>query len=173
MGTTSLGIVYPESTANTQLWTHFQTMAEDVDDAIQDTIDYRDGAWSTYTPTMAGATSGGTIGNASVTSRYKLLGAKTCYVNQLIIWGSTTSAGTGAITLTLPFTARSTSPAYIGTMWAIDVSPTARVPCGIALDTTSRVAFVRMSTGSFVDATSAFTWTTSDQMHLAYTYELA
>ena len=34
MGTTPEGITYPDSTAHTRLWEHFQQLAEDVDDLI-------------------------------------------------------------------------------------------------------------------------------------------
>lgn len=35
MGTTTRGYVYPASTADTQLWTHFQTLADDIDADVQ------------------------------------------------------------------------------------------------------------------------------------------
>lgn len=58
-------------------------------------------AWTSYTPTWAGASSNPAIGNGSITGAYKIVG-KTCFVRGRILMGSSTTYGSGAWHIGLP-----------------------------------------------------------------------
>lgn len=62
--------------------------------------------WVSYTPTWA--TSGGapSIGNGTLTGRYRILSPKTVIFQVFLTFGSTTSGGSGTFTFTLPFVGR-------------------------------------------------------------------
>ena len=65
-------------------------------------IDTSFGKWlSTWTPTIGGV--GWSLGNGTVTGRYHRIGDTVHYYLQMV-WGSTTTSGTGGLTLTLPST---------------------------------------------------------------------
>ena len=57
-------------------------------------------AWTTWTPAISGT--GWAIGNAVVAGRYKRVGDKTIACRGRITFGSTSTFGTGALTLSLP-----------------------------------------------------------------------
>lgn len=61
------------------------------------------GAWNAYTPSLSGDTGlWPSIGNGSLTGRYKLLGEKTLALSILLQMGSTTSANAGTIRFGIP-----------------------------------------------------------------------
>jgi hypothetical protein len=94
MGTTAnLGLPYPENTdplAN--MAAAVQALASAVDAASGD-------PWQAWVPNFTNLT----IGNAKVTARYRLTG-KTALIRVAIVAGSTTAA-TGAVSMSLPFAA--------------------------------------------------------------------
>jgi hypothetical protein len=61
-------------------------------------------AWTAYTPTWASDSGTPSIGNGSITGRYKQIG-KTVFFNLKLTYGSTTTGGTGAWMFGLPVTA--------------------------------------------------------------------
>lgn len=63
------------------------------------TVTAPNGKWTTYTPTLSG-----TLGNGTLTGRYKLLGDKTVAVALRLNIGSTTSLTAGYLYLGVPFT---------------------------------------------------------------------
>lgn len=173
MPLTPLGIRYPASSDQVRVWEDLQELAEDVDNLIDIDRDARDAEWFTYPPAFTGSVSGGSIGNATVTARYTLIG-RTVHVLVDVVWGSTTSAGTGSLRVSLPTNARATSPAHIGSGIAIDASPTARHVLAVELDTTAQVIFVAADASSnIVTGALPFTWTTNDVLRFAITYEKA
>lgn len=149
-----------------------------------DIIDATDvpGDWSTYTPVLAGATSGGTVGNGTVVGRYIQVG-DLVHVMVNLTWGSTTSAGVGAATISLPVTARATSPGMVGCATLLDASAGANgrySPAGIVFNNTTSVLMiagaangVATNIGSLITATVSATWTTSDDWRMSMTYEAA
>lgn len=137
------------------------------------------GDWSTYTPALTGTTSGGTVGNGTITGRYTQLGDLVIVMISLV-WGSTTSAGVGSAQMSLPVTARATTPGMVGTATLLDASGGANgrySPSGVQLQSTTTCIMiaggaggVATNIGSLVSATVPQTWTTSDEWryHLAY-----
>lgn len=149
-----------------------------------DIIDAADvpGDWLTYTPALTGTTSGGTVGNGTVTGRYTQLG-DTVIVMIELVWGSTTSAGVGSAQLSLPVTARATTPGMCGVATLLDASAGATgrySPAGVIFQSTTTVIMLAgaaggaaTNIGSLVSATVSATWTTSDAWRFLITYEAA
>jgi hypothetical protein len=65
-----------------------------------------DSAWTSYNPTWTAASSNPVLNNGTMTGSYKLIG-KTCFVRGRLLMGTTTTYGTGAWYIGLPFAAAS------------------------------------------------------------------
>lgn len=149
-----------------------------------DIIDAADvpGDWSTYTPALTGTTSGGTVGNGTITGRYQQLGKLVTVMIELT-WGSTTSAGVGSAQMSLPVNARATTPAAVGIFGGLDASAGANgrfCPGIVYLNTVSAVIVVQGAAGgaatgigSLLAAAATPTWTTSDTWRYLIQYEAA
>lgn len=61
------------------------------------------GQWSSYTAAWTAATTNPVLGNGTLTARYQLLG-QTCELSIHLIFGSTTTLGSGAYSIGIPFT---------------------------------------------------------------------
>jgi hypothetical protein len=62
-----------------------------------------DGSWFEYTPTWTGSVTNPTIGNGSISGRYRRMG-NSCLTQIKISIGSTTSVGSGSYSLSFPIT---------------------------------------------------------------------
>ncbi|MGW0785746.1 hypothetical protein [Streptomyces sp. NPDC002913] len=80
---------------------------------IRDQFNSMFDAWTTYTPTWTGATTNPVLGNGAITGRYIKWG-RTVIASVQITMGSTTTYGSGAYTIGVPFPAASATVAYIG-----------------------------------------------------------
>lgn len=140
------------------------------------------GDWSTYTPTLLGSTSGGTVGNGTLVARYVRLGD--FVIAQIdLVWGSTTSAGVGTSLVSLPVSARATTPGNIGTFIGLDASAGAAgrySPGGVLPNTVDDVIVINGAAsgdlsdeGTLLSATVPVTWTTGDAWRFNITYEAA
>lgn len=140
------------------------------------------GDWSTYTPTLLGSTSGGTIGNGTLVARYVRLGD--LVVAQVdLVWGSTTSAGTGTALLSLPVAARAVTPGHIGTFIGLDTSAGANgrySPGGVIPNTVNDVLVLSGAAlldaadeGAIMSGTVPVTWATGDSWRYTMFYEAA
>lgn len=129
------------------------------------------GSWSTYTPTLTGTTSGGTVGNGTITGRYIRLGDLVIAMVNLT-WGSTTSMGVGSGQISLPVSARATDPGHAGHGLLIDASG-GRIPCSWEFQTVDKCIAVRTSDGGIMTSSVPWTWTTSDIIRATFTYEAA
>lgn len=100
MPTTSKGLRYPAPGASPNVAADIQNLATDVNAALGG------GAWSTYTPTWTsnGATTQPTIGNGTLSGRYRKLDDYTGALKIILSWGSTTSGGNGTATQGYRFT---------------------------------------------------------------------
>lgn len=106
MPTTPRGLVYPDSAAHTRLWDHIHDLATSIETAMDALVP--PGAWQTYTPVWTGSTTNPAIGNGTLSGRYRLLGAKHLDVRINIIFGTTTTYGSGSYAVSLPFTSHAT-----------------------------------------------------------------
>ena len=114
--TTNHALTYPTVGDNVApLSEHFETLAEDVDTAL--------GVWADYTPTWTASTTNPSIGNGSILGRWIQVGSLVVYLGK-ILFGSTTSAGSGAYSVTLPVTSANFTGGNgtIGSAWIRDAS---------------------------------------------------
>jgi hypothetical protein len=121
--------------------------------------------WAAYTPTMTNASNG----NGTLTFRYRYAGWKTVQVRGSWVLGSTSSVS-GLIGFGLPdsVTGDTTVP-NLGTAWLIDDTGTDQATtCNAGSSLISVYADNVVST----NATSPFTWATSDAIRLSVTFEI-
>lgn len=95
-GTTANGITYPTGSDALYLAvsTIIQQLAQNVDDIVL-------APWTAYTPAWTGATANPVIGNGTRVGAYRQRG-KTVDFRAFVTFGSTTTYGTGAWSLSLP-----------------------------------------------------------------------
>ena len=131
------------------------------------------GAWTSFTPTWTGIT----VGNGVTGGNYVQIG-KTVHCRAYITFGSTTSV-TSAVDMNFPVTAVShTGNPNIGLARLNDASVGAYSSVAVYLSTAKVRVQRQFVSGSEVlsgelSSTSPFTWTTSDQIMLNFTYEAA
>lgn len=109
MPDTPLGITYPASSGNCNLWEHFEALATDADTVIQALKDALEAPWTEYTPDWTTDLIDPTIGNGTLIGRYRKIGRTVDMVAQCVV-GSTTNVGQGYYALSLPFAPRTTRP---------------------------------------------------------------
>lgn len=124
-------------------------------------------AWTSYTPNLGS----GTVGNGTIVSRYKQID-KTVYYSGVLTFGSTTSMGASALTISLPV-ARQGSLSLVGTVIMIDVSAgTGGYRVAAALEGTGQV-FIVVFDGGAVFSSTPWTWATGDIIRWNIVYEAA
>lgn len=134
-------------------------------------------AWTSFTPALSTEFGSWTIGNGSIEASYKLIG-KTCHFKTKIVWGSTTSTGSGALQIGLPVTAKDANyqfPVSIldnGNAWYQATGN------GMYNNNTSKFAMIFKSSGTGsssegVAATAPFTFGSGDYISINGTYEVA
>ncbi|WP_327160561.1 hypothetical protein [Streptomyces zaomyceticus] len=131
-------------------------------------------AWVTYTPSWT-ASVNPSLGNGSVVGRYKKVGRKVDFQIDLTM-GSTTTYGTGAWSLTLPFTAASSSGSRVGVAQALGgsrfggqviVSPGAN---GVGAFFPASAAVSNYSSAA---AAVPFAWANGNELRITGVYESA
>ena len=133
-----------------------------------------------FTPTWTSTGVAPAIGNATVVARYIQIG-KFVYVRGSIIFGGTSTFGTGAYRFALPVTAAAgfTSIDPVGRLFGFDTSSGSTYFAGeINILTTNTFRGLYMNTlptGSVteVGALSPWTWASGDQLHFTFFYEAA
>jgi hypothetical protein len=134
-------------------------------------------AWTSYTPTWDGEISNPTIGNGTITGAYKVIG-KTCFVRVKINFGTTTSGGSGAWRIGLPFTG-STSDGIQMPCSLLDngVAWYQGTVNGTYSGFTYKTAIIAQASGSNasqgVSSIFPFTWGNADSLQFAGSYEIA
>lgn len=131
------------------------------------------GGWEAYTPTWTASTTNPALGNGTLTGRYTVLG-KTCVGSIYLLMGSTTTYGSGAWALGLPFTAASAGVRYSGTWIIIDpgVANYSGTLFIVAWKNTID-GFIRDGYSNFFSATNPYTWGSGDYLTVSFTYEIA
>ncbi|MER7733668.1 hypothetical protein ABTX80_22510 [Streptomyces erythrochromogenes] len=146
---------------------------------VRGTIEYWTGAawaapgdWTTYTPTWAGLTA---MGSSVSTGRWSRVG-NTVDVTAQLVWGTGSTIGTGAITVSLPFTAVGSSPRWVGTGYYSDGVNPFKPLAGIisaggvvmSLFATRQSDIGYQSPGSL-----GYSWVSGSSMNLQIRYEAA
>jgi len=131
------------------------------------------GAWTAYTPTLGGT--GWAIGNGTVEGRYCQIG-KIVHFRAKITFGSTSTAGAGAGTVSLPVAAGGDGFLSMrGLASFFDASATSVLLGDWRGTGTTTAAVVYRASNLGAEAalttTDPFTWATSDQINISGTYE--
>ncbi len=137
------------------------------------------GAWTSYTPTWTSTGTAPAIGNGTLLGRYSLQG-KTCTVSISLVFGTTTTAGTGVYQFATPFAAVTRAgSAWIGSAMATDVGVASTIGgCQVTSGSsivvpTGPTNSTQTNNGSGWGATVPFTFGNTDSMWLTFTYEIA
>lgn len=137
-------------------------------------------SWTTYTPSWTTSGTAPAIGNGTLTGRYQQIG-QTVFFLAAILWGTTTTGGTGQWSLTLPVSANQPgSPLnvfYPGPGYSFDSSASATyIGTTVLASATTVIGFTVSSAAGLaasVTVTAPITWATSDRFVLGGTYEAA
>lgn len=130
-------------------------------------------AWISYTPTWTMSSTPPTLGNSTLTGRYRQppgTGLVVCEV-QFIVGTSGVSIGTGEFRFSLPVTANSTATSFsVGPAWLLDSGTAER--CGTIRVLTSTTVSIISPSGT-VTNTVPWTWAANDQIRFQITYDAA
>lgn len=132
-------------------------------------------AWTAYTPVWTAATTNPVLGNGTIVGKHRKIGRLVHFQIDLTM-GSTTTYGSGAWSVTLPFAAAASSGSRIGNAQALGgsrfggqivVSPSA-TGIGAFFPASSAV-----SNYSSAAAAVPFAWASGNELRITGTYESA
>lgn len=143
--------------------------AVDIDD-----LEIANDAWASWSPALTNATSA--LGNGILVGKYKRIG-------RVVFWrlyfelGSTTNAGTGPLTISLPATVYNDSTGYftvVGAIWFWDNSANFYTGVALATENATGTGFmVSGNTNQWLDKTHPVTMATADRIAAGGSYEAA
>lgn len=173
---TSLGITYPSSSSHDRIWEHIQAVADDVNALFL----AAPGAWTDYTPTWSSTGTAPAYGNATILGRYiRPANSKLVIYRVRILFGSTTTFGTGTWSFSLPVTAGTSGldPYSLGSAYFRDTSAASvgHYPGVCQIDATGGPNSIGCITGANTQASNAqpFTWANTDHISFQIAYEAA
>lgn len=151
---------------------------DDITDAVNDHESrisaVEEVTWITYTPTWSTSGSAPTLGNGTLTGRYRQPPGTGLVVAEVqFVVGSTSNIGTGEFRFSLPITANSTATSFsTGPAWLLDSGVTER--SGTVRVLSSTTVSVISPTGPCGGTTPwGSNWNTSDQIRFQVTYDAA
>lgn len=150
------------------LKTETYTQAQ-VDTIAATKVTETDLAFQSYTPTIAGTTSGGSLGSGDIQGRWNEIGTRVFFEISLTL--GTTSFGVGNLTLSLPVAAASANWPHCGTFHATDISAGARYTGVCEMDNTSRFVLSFTGTPGIINGSSPFAWASGDVLRVQGSYE--
>jgi hypothetical protein len=126
--------------------------------------------WTEYTPTWAASSTNPSLGNGTLSGHYIKAGRLVVFRVRLL-FGSTTTAGNGTYTFTLPTAASTPGHDAMGHGMARDDSAVAMMPVfGRALGSTFDMF---TGAGAVVTHAAPYTWATNDRISITGIYEAA
>ena len=135
-------------------------------------------AWTAYTPTITSDTGTFSIGNGSITGRYKQLG-KTVFFYIKLVYGSTSTPGNGHWKFGLPVTAYNTNYQFSASILDNGISWYGGIGNGNYIGSTTSFAVITPSPTSSstgwvpVGNGGPFTWGDADNITISGSYEAA
>lgn len=130
-------------------------------------------AWASYTPTWAGTT-GISLGDGTLSGRWRKMGPKTYAVQISLTWGSTTSvSGTGDWTFLLPDSMTSGSVAQVMTAFILDSGTDRKLATGFVTNGATVVGPIVPEGGNTVTKTVPQTWANGDNLTISGILEAA
>lgn len=164
---------YPAGSAAPNVPLDLQNLATDLDTDV-DTI--ADMTWANFAAVWTAATTNPVVGNGEIISRYQQTGKLITFSGRISM-GSTTTYGSGAWSVSIPATAKTTTVnqiGYPGAAYLSDASNSANRQGGICiLSGTTALVFVGGTGGGSVGSTVPFTWASGDSLQWNLTYEAA
>ncbi len=135
-------------------------------------------AWTAYTPTITADQGGFSLGNGTLSGRYKQIG-KTVFFNLKFVFGSTTSAGGGHWNFSLPVTAYNSNFTFSAAI--LDNGSAWYGGLGNGNYTGSTTSFAVIIPGTSASVTTwatvgnggPFTWGNEDNITISGSYEAA
>ena len=135
-------------------------------------------AWTAYTPTISSDTGTFSIGNGSITGRYKQLG-KTVFFYIKLVYGSTSTPGNGHWKFGLPVTAQNTNYQFSASILDNGVAWYGGIGNGNYIGST--ISFVVITPSQSTSSTTwvsvgnggPFTWGDADNITISGSYEAA
>lgn len=133
--------------------------------------------WTTYTPTWTAQTSNPSVGNGRLIGSWCKVG-KSITVRATLVFGSTTTAGSGGWLFALPETAATvsgagTDPVWTGIVYGFDLLVANRVGSGAVRSGGTTLAITSEGTGDTWRAGVPQTWGNGDLLAFEITYEAA
>lgn len=123
------------------------------------------GAWTTHSPTWTTTGTAPSLGNGTLTARYKQLDANTYLYYVFFEMGSTTTVGTGTWSFSLPVTPI-TGRNQVLSGHILDTGTDNKL-CAARLIGNTTTHDITPEGGNVVTNTVPMTWATGDQLHLS------
>ncbi|MFF1348516.1 hypothetical protein ACFVZJ_21475 [Streptomyces sp. NPDC058322] len=142
---------------------------------IRDQLNSMFGAWTPYTPAWTAATTNPALGNGTMIGRYLKIG-RTVQFHVELTMGSTTTYGSGAWSLSLPFAAAAGAGTRVGLAHAVGTIRAAGHTLVAPLAANFQCFFPAsgsVSNLSNAGATNPFTWAAGNGLRATLTYETA
>jgi hypothetical protein len=140
-------------------------------------VTYESSAWTAYTPTWAADSGSVSIGNGQLTGSYKQIGKTVFFLVRIVIGSTSSVAGSTGGRLGLPVTSVA-SPSIVANATYLDngtsyYSGIANNEYNGSTTYVSPLCLLSPVTGALtqVNATTPFTWTTSDTLTISGTYQ--
>jgi hypothetical protein len=159
--------------------------AEDLNTIARQIDSLTNPGWITFTPTWTGASGNPAIGNGTLTGRYRQSATSDLVIAEYeVVYGSTTTNGTGQYTWTLPVTASSAAVTFGATgAGSLLDNGSIRYPITCTIVSTTQVRayappYANASTtinsrGGDLTSTSPITWNTGDTIVFTIQYDAA
>lgn len=105
MPTTSRGYRYPSSSDDVRPYEDIQFLADDINNDVTSLL-----TWTSYTPQWTASTTNPSIGNGTISGKYRYASLQVIELAVIIRPGSTTTFGSGQYRISLPVTAPAGAP---------------------------------------------------------------
>lgn len=172
MPATPRGITYPDGTGHTRLWEHLQAVADTADTAIgAAAAAVEAAAWTTYTPSLTAATTNPVLGNGSIAGRY-VKGGRLCLCEIQVLWGSTSTYGSGVYAFGLPPFAAAVTEEWAGGALVFNGTSSRRALHAIIAASGTQVNLINDAGGRMTEA-NVLTQVSGGSIRIRATYRTA
>lgn len=131
--------------------------------------------WTSYTPTWTSSGTAPSLGNGTLTGSYRRSSSSDLVIaTGRLVWGSTTTGGTGTFRFALPITAHA-DMVTIETMGPAQVldAGTFRRPAGVLIANASYLTVISLTSPGDVTASNPQTFATGDSISWSVSYKPA
>lgn len=149
------------------------TLITDEVNSLSTSVASMTAAWTSYsgTFTLTASSVNPSLGNSTVTARYRQVG-KTADIDITIVIGSTFTAGTGDYRFSIPVTLRSTTQGA-GACYVLDLGTAHKGGGTVFPQSTTALQVANPSGSNLIGAAAPQVWATGDMILLSFRGELA